>query len=191
MKSAYLSVFAAFVTVGAWVGCASQGDSPTSLPGNAQNPSGTKGSDAGTSSPAPTGNENTSPPPADTSTSPAGDDASAAVPGDDASPGPNDSAACGPSTCTGCCNASGACAGGGDLTACGTAGAACQTCGLFQTCQSGTCGTSTATPPPAGDAGGDMCANLGCFDIFDCAIYHSAQFGPCGFTKCDGLICKP
>jgi hypothetical protein len=35
-------------------------------------------------------------------------------------------------------------------------------------------------PPPPADAG--MCANLGCFDVGDCAIYHAAQFGPCGFT---------
>jgi hypothetical protein len=36
-----------------------------------------------------------------------------------------------------------------------------------------------------------MCENLACFDIFDCALYHLAEFGPCGFTKCDGFICKP
>ena len=35
-----------------------------------------------------------------------------------------------------------------------------------------------------------MCANLGCFDVFDCAIYHAAQFGPCGFTACVNLICQ-
>ena len=34
------------------------------------------------------------------------------------------------------------------------------------------------------------CANLGCFDVFDCAIFHPAEFGPCGFTQCVGLICK-
>jgi hypothetical protein len=35
-----------------------------------------------------------------------------------------------------------------------------------------------------------MCANLGCFDVFDCLIYHAAQFGPCGFTQCVGLVCS-
>jgi hypothetical protein len=43
-------------------------------------------------------------------------------------------------------------------------------------------------PPPPADAG--MCANLGCFDVGDCAIYHAAQFGPCGFTQCVAFICS-
>jgi hypothetical protein len=34
------------------------------------------------------------------------------------------------------------------------------------------------------------CANLGCFDVFDCAIFHPAEFGPCGFTKCVNLTCQ-
>jgi hypothetical protein len=41
------------------------------------------------------------------------------------------------------------------------------------------------------DAGAAMCANLGCFDVFDCAIFHAAQFGPCGFTQCVNLVCTP
>jgi hypothetical protein len=42
------------------------------------------------------------------------------------------------------------------------------------------------------DAGTDglVCANLGCFDFFDCAIFHPAEVGPCGFTKCVNLICQ-
>jgi hypothetical protein len=47
-------------------------------------------------------------------------------------------------------------------------------------------------PPPPGTSGSDAmsCANLGCFDVFDCAIYHAAEFGPCGFTQCVDLVCK-
>lgn len=54
---------------------------------------------------------------------------------------------------------------------------------------------ATLFPPPAPSdaatlADGMSCGNLGCFDVFDCAIYHAAQFGPCGFTKCVNLICQ-
>jgi hypothetical protein len=48
-------------------------------------------------------------------------------------------------------------------------------------------------PPPATTSSTSdamSCANLGCFDVFDCAIFHPAEFGPCGFTQCVGLICK-
>jgi hypothetical protein len=50
-------------------------------------------------------------------------------------------------------------------------------------------------PPPApptmtSPSDAMSCANLGCFDVFDCAIFHPAEFGPCGFTQCVGLICK-
>jgi hypothetical protein len=48
-------------------------------------------------------------------------------------------------------------------------------------------------PPEAGmaaSADAATCSNLGCFDIFDCAIYHPAEFGPCGFTQCVNFICK-
>lgn len=50
-------------------------------------------------------------------------------------------------------------------------------------------GLASLFPPPADPGDGGMCANLGCFDVFDCAIYHAAQFGPCGFTQCVGLVC--
>jgi hypothetical protein len=39
--------------------------------------------------------------------------------------------------------------------------------------------------------GGLTCENLACFDVFDCLLYHPAEFGPCKFTKCDAFICKP
>lgn len=49
-----------------------------------------------------------------------------------------------------------------------------------------------ASPPASapGSADAMSCANLGCFDVFDCAIFHPAEFGPCGFTQCVGLVCK-
>jgi hypothetical protein len=34
--------------------------------------------------------------------------------------------------------------------------------------------------------GGAACKDALCFDVFDCWIYH----GGCGFTACEGLICK-
>jgi hypothetical protein len=64
---------------------------------------------------------------------------------------------------------------------------ACASCGSG-TCFAGAC--STPAPPATDGGAGDMCANLGCFDVFDCLIYHAAQFGPCGFTQCVGLVCS-
>ncbi|MBI3180928.1 MAG: VCBS repeat-containing protein [Myxococcales bacterium] len=58
--------------------------------------------------------------------------------------------ACGPSTCSGCCDVTGACQAGNFANACGSAGSQCTICALGQTCQLGYCmvaGTS-------GDAGG-------------------------------------
>ncbi len=49
-----------------------------------------------------------------------------------------------------------------------------------------------ASPSPADAPASDglSCHNLGCFDVFDCAIYHPAEFGPCGFTQCVNLVCQ-
>lgn len=69
------------------------------------------------------------------------------------------------------------CGGGGA----GTGGSTCG--GLFQP----PCGTGGMT---SGDGGMDQCANEACFDIFDCFLYHP-NAAMCGFTKCDGFICKP
>jgi hypothetical protein len=44
-------------------------------------------------------------------------------------------------------------------------------------------------PPPAPVSDAGACANAICFDVFDCAIFHPGN--NCGFTKCDGFICKP
>lgn len=70
-----------------------------------------------------------------------------------ASCGPTKS--CTPSSCLGCCDASGACRIGSDTSACGTKGAACQNCGL-QTCVSGACfsGSTGAGSTGAGTSGG-------------------------------------
>jgi hypothetical protein len=37
--------------------------------------------------------------------------------------------------------------------------------------------------------GGPKCDNATCFDIFDCYLYFP-QATACGFTKCEGLLCK-
>jgi hypothetical protein len=42
-----------------------------------------------------------------------------------------------------------------------------------------------AAPPPSGD--GSECADLGCFDLFDCVIFHLGN--ECGFTACENFIC--
>ncbi|MGH7440859.1 MAG: hypothetical protein ACRENE_34715 [Polyangiaceae bacterium] len=47
-----------------------------------------------------------------------------------------------------------------------------------------------AASDAASSADGLVCANLGCFDFPDCVIFHGAQVGPCGFTKCVNLVCQ-
>jgi hypothetical protein len=34
-----------------------------------------------------------------------------------------------------------------------------------------------------------MCKDSPCFDVFDCYIFHIQKID-CGFTACDGFICK-
>src|SRR5450755_375946 len=47
---------------------------------------------------------------------------------------------CGPTTCGGCCNANGFCAGGESTTTCGAGAEACQDCASKgQTCSEGKC----------------------------------------------------
>ncbi len=57
---------------------------------------------------------------------------------------------CGPATCAGCCDSTGACQQGTSPDACGTAGGACGACGLGAVCQAGTCAVAGG-----GDAGAD------------------------------------
>jgi hypothetical protein len=47
-----------------------------------------------------------------------------------------------------------------------------------------------AVTDAASSPDGLVCANLGCFDFPDCVIFHGAQVGPCGFTKCVNLVCQ-
>ena len=46
-------------------------------------------------------------------------------------------------------------------------------------------GTGNTTPPAAGS-----CAELFCFDIFDCAIFHPDEAATCNFTACENFVCK-
>lgn len=65
--------------------------------------------------------------------------------------------ACGPDTCMGCCDMSGACQPGDQLAACGQSGAACGTCDSTQTCSMGACmagGGDAGTDAGAGGGGG-------------------------------------
>ena len=54
--------------------------------------------------------------------------------------------------------------------------------------------TPPPPPPPPADASsasdGLVCAGLGCIDVFDCAIFHPAEVGPCHFTQCVNLVCQ-
>lgn len=87
---------------------------------------------------------------------------------------------CGPSTCNGCCTATGACVGGGLRNECGGQGAACQDCGT-QACtmdmqtypfthKCGPCGSMCQPPIPGQPA---MCQADGCG-------------GLCPGSSCDG-----
>lgn len=48
-------------------------------------------------------------------------------------------------------------------------------------------------PKPAGDGGAakdnPICKEAICFDVFDCYIFHTDKLD-CGFTACDGFVCK-
>lgn len=52
-------------------------------------------------------------------------------------------------------------------------------------------GGTSGTGGTGGGAPADMCADLVCFDVFDCALWHPNEVGPCKFTKCDAFVCKP
>jgi hypothetical protein len=67
-------------------------------------------------------------------------------------------AACGPDTCTGCCDTSGLCVGGATDSFCGANGAACRTCGTGFSCLSQACSASGAA---GGGAAGGQAAGGG------------------------------
>lgn len=52
---------------------------------------------------------------------------------------PQTPSVCGPQTCTGCCDASGACQPGGAADACGGGGGQCSACSAEQVCSDGAC----------------------------------------------------
>src|SRR5579884_1884230 len=54
---------------------------------------------------------------------------------------------CGPATCAGCCDASGACRPGTADVACGAGGRACAACGTCRTCSSGRCAVAGNNTP--------------------------------------------
>jgi hypothetical protein len=64
--------------------------------------------------------------------------------------------ACGPTTCFGCCDATGLCVTGVEVAACGVNGAVCNACGAGQACEQGGCHfTSNGNDAGATDAGTD------------------------------------
>jgi len=56
-----------------------------------------------------------------------------------AAPEPPEAAACGLSTCSGCCDPNGDCVAGTSADACGSGGIACGTCGATEECTAGLC----------------------------------------------------
>ncbi|MBL8934678.1 MAG: VCBS repeat-containing protein [Archangium sp.] len=65
---------------------------------------------------------------------------------------------CGPSTCSGCCDASGACRQTGSSSACGVGGALCQQCSGSASCAAGVC---TSFGAGGGSAGGSAGGTVG------------------------------
>ncbi|MFT3927643.1 MAG: hypothetical protein QM778_34250 [Myxococcales bacterium] len=51
-------------------------------------------------------------------------------------------------------------------------------------------GASDAGTQPTGDAGDCVSSPRVCWDVFDCYIFHPGDLG-CGYTRCDGFVCKP
>jgi hypothetical protein len=82
-------------------------------------------------------------------------------------------------------NASGTTNSGGTSTV-GSGGA----CNIPFLCPVAAGGTTASGGTNGGGAAGALkCDNAACFDIFDCAIFHPDLLN-CGFTKCEGFICK-
>jgi hypothetical protein len=50
-------------------------------------------------------------------------------------------------------------------------------------------GPMESLPGDAAAGAVTSCENLVCFDVFDCAIWHIDSIN-CGFTSCDGFVCK-
>lgn len=121
--------------------------------------------------------------------------------------GPVAATPCGPSSCPGCCSASGECLGGTNLNACGTEGGACTACAANLVCSVGSCvpfdgGSYDAAFPDrpdahvldsgvydAGrpDAGADGGTDGGRSDAgpADASVSYAASVAPIFITRCN------
>jgi hypothetical protein len=97
-----------------------------------------------------------------------GDDATAASSDDAQSPlQPSDASTPCASSCSGCCDVTGACNDGTQSLACGAGGATCQLCAPGQSCSMGSC----TTPAPKADSGApNACNSKICWDAGDCLV---------------------
>ncbi len=107
-------------------------------------------------------------------------------------------AGCGPSSCAGCCQ-NGECKAGNLSSACGKNGSACATCEANQTCQQGTCSSSTCAgcldavgnclsgdSPNACGKNGSVCQS--CFTGQSC-VDGACTGGQCGPQTCPDGCC--
>jgi hypothetical protein len=58
---------------------------------------------------------------------------------------------------------------------------------LFGASDGGASGSGAGKPPASGSA--SKCQNAVCVDVFDCFLWHP-DLGDCGFTACEGAVCK-
>ena len=102
---------------------------------------------------------------------------------------------CGPTTCTGCCDASGQCQGGSAPTACGQFGGACNSCGLGQGCSLGACVTPTTCRPTTCTALRKNCGQVsdGCGGTLSCGTCGTGEScGGAGVANvCGAGTCMP
>ncbi len=102
-------------------------------------------------------------------------------------------AACGPSQCNGCCDASGVCQPGTSTSACGKSGNACDTCVGVQVCgATATCGPAACVPQTCGSLNcGEV--NDGCGGTLSCGVCGAGQSCGAGGTAnvCGNGTCTP
>jgi hypothetical protein len=111
----------------------------------------------------------------------------------DGGPLPDGAPTCGPATCPGCCE-NGACVGGGDLTACGGQGLACQDCtqGPPAVCDpTSTPQVCVLVPPPACDCPGGCCDDAGVCRSGQDDANCGAGGGACVDCVSSGQTCSP
>ncbi len=97
-------------------------------------------------------------------------------------------------TCSGCCDARGACQLGSEAIACGLLGGACQTCDANKTCFSGTCVGGTGGGGETSDGGttGPACAGtlLRCDATCIDPLADENNCGRCGKVCSNGMVCN-